>query len=452
MAANVDVTRLIDEQRISRFQIMVAGLCGAVVFMDGFDAQAIGYVAPTLSAAWKLPKGALGPVFGAGLFGLMLGALILGPVADRIGRKPVIVVSVLWFGICTLLTVTADSLNSLLVWRLLTGLGLGGAMPNAIALTSEYSPQRSRATMVMVMFMGFSLGSAIGGLIAAQFISKYGWTAVFWLGGLAPILLVPVLWFVLPESVRLLALRGGQDQRIRRFLSRINPDLSLKGAHFVISEEHPRGFTVKHLFTEGRAPATLLFWVMFFMNLLDIYFLAAWLPTVINNAGLSIELAVITSTMLQVGGTIGVLVLSRFLDRGNPYLVLGATYFCAAIFIAAIGSGGSSIALLIPAVFAAGFCVVGAQTGSNALVSIFYPTFIRSTGVGWALGIGRIGSIIGPVLGGFMLSAEWHIPTIFLVGAIPVLIASCAVMVLSRLGSSKRHLRERALGRTIVSH
>jgi AAHS family 4-hydroxybenzoate transporter-like MFS transporter len=452
MVANVDVTKLIDEQRISRFQIMVAGLCGAVVFMDGFDAQAIGYVAPTLSAAWKLPKGALGPVFGAGLFGLMLGALILGPVADRIGRKPVIVVSVLWFGICTLLTVSADSLDSLLVWRLLTGFGLGGAMPNAIALTSEYSPQRSRATMVMVMFMGFSLGSAIGGLIAAQFISKYGWTAVFWLGGIVPILLVPVLWFVLPESVRLLALRGGQDQRIRRFLGRINPALRLEEAHFVISEEHPRGFTVKHLFTEGRASATLLFWVMFFMNLLDIYFLAAWLPTVINNAGLSIELAVITSTMLQVGGTIGVLVLSRFLDRGNPYFVLGATYFSAAIFIAAIGSGGSSIALLIPAVFAAGFCVVGAQTGSNALVSIFYPTFIRSTGVGWALGIGRIGSIIGPVLGGFMLSAEWHIPTIFVVGAIPVLIASCAVMVLGRLGSSKRHLRERALGRTIVSH
>ena len=429
--AEVDVTRLIDQQKISRFQIMVAGLCAAVVFMDGFDAQAIGYVAPTLSAAWKLQKGALGPVFGAGLFGLMLGALILGPVADRVGRKPVIVVSVLWFGICTLLTVTADSLNSLLVWRFLTGLGLGGAMPNAIALTSEYSPQRSRATMVMVMFMGFSLGSAIGGLIAAQFISKYGWTAVFWLGGIVPIVLTPVLLFVLPESVRLLALRGTEDQRIRGFLARINPDLRLEQAHFVISEEHPRGFTVKHLFTEGRAPATILFWIMFFMNLLDIYFLAAWLPTVINNAGLSVELAVLTSTMLQVGGTIGVLVLSRFLDRRNPYFVLGATYFCAAIFIAAIGSGGASIALLIPAIFAAGFCVVGAQTGSNALVSIFYPTFIRSTGVGWALGIGRIGSIIGPVLGGFML---------------------CAVLILGQLASSKRHLEERALGATVISH
>jgi len=450
--AEVDVTRLIDQQKISRFQIMVAGLCAAVVFMDGFDAQAIGYVAPTLSAAWKLQKGALGPVFGAGLFGLMLGALILGPVADRVGRKPVIVVSVLWFGICTLLTVTADSLNSLLVWRFLTGLGLGGAMPNAIALTSEYSPQRSRATMVMVMFMGFSLGSAIGGLIAAQFISKYGWTAVFWLGGIVPIVLTPVLLFVLPESVRLLALRGTEDQRIRGFLARINPDLRLEQAHFVISEEHPRGFTVKHLFTEGRAPATILFWIMFFMNLLDIYFLAAWLPTVINNAGLSVELAVLTSTMLQVGGTIGVLVLSRFLDRRNPYFVLGATYFCAAIFIAAIGSGGASIALLIPAIFAAGFCVVGAQTGSNALVSIFYPTFIRSTGVGWALGIGRIGSIIGPVLGGFMLSAEWHIPTIFFAGAVPVLIATCAVLILGQLASSKRHLEERALGATVISH
>src|SRR5947209_18498656 len=231
MATDVDITRLIDQQKISRFQILVAVLCAAVVFMDGFDAQAIGYVAPSLSAAWRLPKGALGPVFGAGLFGLMLGALIFGPVADRIGRKPVIIASVLWFGVCTLMTVTADSLNSLLVWRLLTGLGLGGAMPNSIALTSEYSPQRSRATMVMLMFIGFSLGSAIGGLIAAQFISKYGWTAVFWLGGIVPIVLTAVLLFVLPESVRLLALRGTEDQRIRGFLARINPDLRLEQAH-----------------------------------------------------------------------------------------------------------------------------------------------------------------------------------------------------------------------------
>jgi MFS transporter, AAHS family, 4-hydroxybenzoate transporter len=446
MTGDVDVTKLIDQQKISRFQILVALLCAAVVFMDGFDAQAIGYVGPSLSAAWKLPKGALGPVFGAGLFGLMLGALIFGPVADRIGRKPVIILSVLWFGIATLLTVTATSLDSLFWWRLLTGLGLGGAMPNAIALTSEYSPQRSRATMVMLMFIGFSLGSALGGLIAAQFISKYGWASVFWLGGIVPIVLAPVLYIVLPESIRLLALRGSEDQRIRRFMARINPDLNLAQAHFVISEEHPRGFTVKHLFGEGRSVATVLFWIMFFMNLLDLYFLANWLPTVINAAGLSVELAVITTSLLQVGGVVGVLVMARLMDRGNPYLVLGGAFFFAAVLIASIGSAGNTIALLIPAVFATGFCVVGAQIGSNAVAATFYPTAIRSTGVGWALGIGRIGSIVGPVLGGLMLSAGWHTPTIFLIGALPVLIASGAVLAMSQLPSSKRYLEQRAIG------
>ncbi|GAC1330927.1 MAG: aromatic acid/H+ symport family MFS transporter [Beijerinckiaceae bacterium] len=452
MTSDVDVTRLIDQQKTSRFQITVAALCAAVVFMDGFDAQAIGYVAPSLSKAWALKAGALGPVFGAGLFGLMLGALILGPVADRIGRKPVIVASVLAFGICTLLTVTADSLNSLLVWRLLTGLGLGGAMPNAIALTSEYSSQRSRATMVMLMFIGFSLGSAVGGVVAAQFISKYGWTSVFWLGGIVPIVLTPVLFVVLPESIRLLALRGGEDQRIRGLLTRINPDLPLEQAHFVISEEHPRGFTVKHLFTEGRAVVTVLFWIMFFTNLLDLYFLANWLPTVIHNVGVSVELAVITTSLLQVGGVVGTLVLARLMDRRNPYIILGATYFSAAILIACIGLAGSSIVLLIPAVFAAGFCVVGAQIGSNALAATFYPTFIRSTGVGWALGIGRIGSIVGPVLGGLMLKSEWQIPTIFFIGALPVLIASCAVLAMSRLALSRQHVPAGAAGASAIGH
>jgi AAHS family 4-hydroxybenzoate transporter-like MFS transporter len=302
------------------------------------------------------------------------------------------------------------------------------------------------------MFIGFSLGSAIGGLIAAQFISKYGWTSVFWLGGLVPIALAPVLYFILPESIRLLALRGSEDNRIRALMARINPDLRLGEAHFVISEEHPRGFTVMHLFTEGRARATILFWIIFFMNLLDLYFLANWLPTVINNAGLSVELAVITTSLLQVGGAVGVLVMARLMDRGNPYLVLGCAFFFAAILIASIGSAGSTVTLLIPAVFATGFCVVGAQIGSNALAATFYPTFIRSTGVGWALGIGRIGSIVGPVLGGLMLSAEWHTPTIFLIGAIPVLIASCAVIVMSQLPSSKRHLEERAIGAAAAGH
>ena len=193
----IDVPALIDRQKIGGFQVLVAALCAAVVFMDGFDAQAIGYVAPSISKAWSLKPGALGPVFGAGLFGLMLGALVCGPLADRIGRKAVIVGCTLSFGICALLTATADSLTSLLVWRFLTGFGLGGAMPNAIALTSEYSPQRSRATMIMVMFCGFSIGSALGGVLAAKLIPAFGWSAVFLVGGAVPIAFAPVLWLVL---------------------------------------------------------------------------------------------------------------------------------------------------------------------------------------------------------------------------------------------------------------
>jgi MFS transporter, AAHS family, 4-hydroxybenzoate transporter len=423
----IDVPALIDRQKIGRFQVLVAALCAAVVFMDGFDAQAIGYVAPSISKAWGLKPGVLGPVFGAGLFGLMLGALIFGPVADRIGRRSVIVACTLFFGICTLLTVTADSLTSLLAWRFLTGLGLGGAMPNAIALTSEYSPHRSRATMIMVMFCGFSVGSALGGVLAAKLIPAFGWTAVFWLGGAVPIAFAPVLWLVLPESIRLLALKGNDDRRVAALLSRMNPLLVFDtAARFTVHEERPPGFPVAHLFKETRAPATLLLWIMFFMNLLDLYFLANWLPTVINNAGIALELAVVATALLQVGGVVGTLVLGRLIDRFSPYHVLSVAYLLAGVFIACLGSAGASVGLIMALVFCAGFCVVGAQIGANALAATFYPTFIRSTGVGWALGIGRIGSIIGPVVGGILLSLKWDTADIFFVGAIPVLIAAAA--------------------------
>ncbi len=445
-APQVNVPALIDAQKIGTFQIRVAVLCAAVVFMDGFDAQAIGYVAPTLSKAWSLKPGELGPVFAAGLFGLMLGALAFSPLADRIGRKPVIIFCTLWFGVASLLTVTAESTTSLLVWRFVTGLGLGGAMPNPIALTCEYAPQRSRATMIMVMFIGFSLGSAVGGAIAAQLVPSYGWQSVFWLGGIFPLLLAPVLIFWLPESIRLLALKGTRNEYVARLIRAINPALRFApGTRFIAPEEHPEGFPVEHLFTEGRALATVLIWVMFFTNLLVIYFCATWLPTVINNTGVSVRLAVIATALFQVGGIVGTLVLAVLIERFGPYRVLAGAYFAAAILIAAIGQAGSTIELVIPAVFGAGFCVVGAQIGANALTATFYPTFIRSTGVGWALGIGRVGSIIGPLLGGMMLSLQWHIPTIFFAGAVPVLIAGCAVLAMGRLPKIAKHQGPSAL-------
>src|SRR6267143_914710 len=231
----VDVAEFIDRQPVGGFQIRLLLTCAAVLFLDGFDTQAIGYVAPALAKEWGLTKGALGPVFSAGLFGLMIGALIFGPLADRVGRKKIIIFSTLAFGLGTFATAFVSDVNTLLVIRFLTGLGLGGAMPNAVAMTSEFNPRRRRATMVMIMFCGFSVGAALGGFLAAALIPQFGWRSVFVVGGVAPLLLVPILALRLPESVRFLALTGRANERVAQLLTFISPKAAFAPAtRFVI--------------------------------------------------------------------------------------------------------------------------------------------------------------------------------------------------------------------------
>lgn len=434
--APVDVVEFIDRQPIGGFQVRLLLTCAAVLFLDGFDTQAIGYVAPALAREWGLTKAALGPVFSAGLFGLMIGALLFGPLADRVGRRKIIILSTLAFGLGALATAFVQDLNALLVARFLTGLGLGGAMPNTVAMTSEFNPQRRRATMVMIMFCGFSIGAALGGLLAAGLIPKFGWRSVFIVGGIAPLTMVPILVRELPESVRFLALSGRAPERVADLLRRVCPTaVFVRGTTFAVHEAELPGLPLLHLFCQKRTAATLLIWVVFFMSLLDIYFLANWLPTVLSDLGASVPEAVAIGSMLQVGGVVGTFALGSIIDRFS-FRALALVYFAAVFAVGAIGQLGNSAMLVSLAIFAAGFCIIGGQIAANALAAAFYPTAVRATGVGWALGIGRVGSIVGPLIGGVLLAAKWTAASVFAAAAGAALCAALAAFLLSRLVSS----------------
>lgn len=420
---SIDLATYIDEQPVGRPQIIVLVLCGAVLFFDGFDTQAIGYVAPAISADWDLAPGALGPVFSAGLLGLMAGALALGPLADRIGRRRIVLGSLVAFAVLSLATAFASGITSLLVLRFLTGLGLGGAMPNLIALASEVSPRRRRATMVMAIFGGFSLGAAIG------------WESVFVLGGVLPLLVVPVVLRALPESPRAFALSGRPDA-VLPLLCRLFGDAAPAASTRVeVHEPAPPELPVLHLFRERRGVVTLLLWVVFFMSLLDLYFMANWLPSLFEELDTSVS-PVLLGSLLQVGGLFGVLLLGRVIDRYG-FHALAVTYVVAAVAIAAVGQTAESVLLAASTIFVAGFCIVGAQISSNALAATFYPTAIRSTGVGWALGIGRVGSIVGPFVGGVLIAARWRTDEVFLLAAVPALVAAAGALALGRLAGSR---------------
>lgn len=432
-AKTIDVTEIIEQARFGRLQLLILVLCAWIAMLDGFDTQAIAYVAPVIAEQWGIAMAGFGPIFGAGLAGLTVGAFVLSPAADRFGRKNVILLSVLLFGIFALATARATTLNELLVYRFLTGLGLGGAMPNIIALTSEYAPKRMRAMLIAIMFCGFPLGSTIGGVISAPLIGSFGWHAVFVVGGMLPLLTLTALFIWLPESIRFLLTRGVTDERITNLLARLDPTVSPTTANcYVMPSSQAAGFPVAKLFAEGRASMTLCLWIAFFMNLLVMYFLVNWMPSLLRASGLPLNIAILSTAVLNAGGVVGAIVLGRFVDRLDPYLVLGGAYSASALFIAGIAFGSANVWTLMIATFLAGFGVVGAQIGMNALAANLYPTEFRSTGVGWALGVGRIGSILGPVAGGMLLGFGWTAQSVVLTAAVPALLAGLAVIALRK--------------------
>lgn len=430
----VTIDEIISSSKLSLYQISVLVLCFIIVAIDGFDTASIGYIAPALRQEWALSPAQLGPAFGAGLFGLMIGAFLMGPLADRIGRKKSILISMFVFGVGTLISAYSTSLQMLTVMRFLIGIGLGGAMPICIALTSEFSPQKQRVLLVTLSFCGFTAGFALGGELSAQIIASYGWRGVLILGGIAPLVLIPFLWRLLPESVRYLAVHPEKAASLHKVIERIVGDKrwsehTILAGDAVGKQKSP----VSQLFVGGFAKRTLLIWVAYFCSLFVFYLLSSWLPTIMKDAGYSIPTAARIGAMVPLGGTIGAIVLARMMDKFNPCAVLSGSYFLSGIALISLGYVIHSSGWLAFVAFWIGFGVVGAQTGMNAFVAGIYPTAARATGIAWALAVGRIGSIIGSVIGGTLMMTLGNPQSLFQVIAAPTALAAVALFVVNSL-------------------
>lgn len=440
-AKSLTLLSIPDQERMSSLQLLTLVLGFLIVAADGFDVAAVGYVAPLLIREWSLTPAQLGPIFGAGLLGLCIGSFVFGPLADRIGRKRVILFSLLLFAICSFACASAPSAPSLIFLRFVTGLGLGGALPTMITLASEFSPGRNKSLLVTLMLIGFPLGLALGGLVAAHLIPSFGWQGVFIFGGVFPLCLVPIALIFLPESLKFMAGKTRFAAEAKRVIHRLSGNdaalfesLSLQ---FASPEDRRQDEVqkspVRILFSKHYQVGTLLLWLSFFCTLWVYYQLSSWLPTVITQAGIDVSRAAIVAMMLPLGGVLGAVLNAFLMDRLNPFLVLMGSYLIAAICISLIGFAIHEAVWVYVTTFMAGFGLIGAQTGINVLSSTFYTTAARATGVSWALAVGRIGSIFGAMTGGWLLASLHSVSLAFIIFAVPTVIAGCAMFLNGRL-------------------
>lgn len=424
----LDIAALVDSRPLTAFQIRTLVLIGCLVLMDGLDVQAIGFVAPALLRSWSLEPAALGPIFGAGLLGMLAGSMSLSVLADRIGRRPVLIGATFFFALCVLATAATRSVPQMVALRFLTGVGIGGVMGNAVTLASEYCPAARRASLLMAISCGFTAGAMLGGLLAAVLIPRAGWQSVFIAGGLLPLGIAFLLIRELPESLQLLLVRGAERRHIEHWLKRLAPGVAIDpNTTFVCPQITTGRGSVLDLFREGRGVQSLLLWAVSFANLLNLFFLANWLPLLATRMGFGNSLGVLIGTTLQAGGMVGALILGPLIDRLGYYRVLTPAFLMGAAMIAAIGRPDLPIAIVCAVVLLAGVSIVGGQPGINALAASLYPTRLRATGVGWCLGIGRAGSIVGPVIAAQLIARHWSSEQLFLVAAVPAALSSLVI-------------------------
>ena len=427
----LDVQSFINAQPLSAYQWRIVLLCFLIVFLDGLDTAAMGFIAPALTQDWGIDRASLGPVMSAALIGMVFGALGSGPMADRFGRKLVLVVAVFLFGLFSLISAFSANLEQLLVLRFLTGLGLGAAMPNATTLLSEYTPERFKSLLVTSMFCGFNLGMASGGFVSAKMIPAFGWHSLLLLGGLLPLLLAVVLLAWLPESARFLVVRNKGDDKVRKVLAPIAPAEVAVASGFSVPEQQTvqSRNVFRVIFSGTYSAGTLLLWLTYFMGLVIVYLLTSWLPTLMRDSGASMEQAAFIGALFQFGGVLSAVGVGWAMDRFNPHKVIGIFYLLAGVFAYCVGQSLGEVTLLATLVLLAGMCVNGAQSAMPSLAARFYPTQGRATGVSWMLGIGRFGAILGAWIGATLLGLGWNFEQVLTALVVPAAIATTAVVI-----------------------
>lgn len=427
----------LENQRIGGLQIRVAVLCTLIQICDGYDINSVSWAVPSLIDIWHLPPPAFTTAFLWSSIGILVGALSAGPIGDRVGRKPLLVVSLLIFGLASLSSAFVPSLLTLTVLRFFTGLGIGGAFPGAASLAGDYAPHRRRALLIMASFTGAPVGGFVGGQIVAVLLAHFGWPVIFILGGLFPLVLVPVLLIWLPESPRFLATKTNLSPRQADLLRRL--DVVPGQAHYV---DVARGNPVKMLFGRGYALQTLLLWIVFFCSLLNLFLFGYWMPTVFKLIGMTPAQAVFASSLRDCGAIFAVLYLGWAIDHVGPERSLALHYAVGAVFIAMIALVALPYAALLAMTFLAGMTIIGSQTGANATCGKLYPARMRTSGLGWALGIGRLGGIVAPILGGYLLSLGLPPTRIFLSACGFAIVAAAATALLHFRGSRVQALWE----------
>ena len=434
----IDVHKLSDEAKFNGFHGLVLFWCALIIVFDGYDLAVAGIALPSIMKEMGVSATNAGFMVSSALFGMMFGAIFLGTIADKIGRRWAIAICIVLFSVFTAAAGFTHDPVTFSAMRFLAGLGIGGVMPNVVAQMTEYSPRRIRTTLTTLMFSGYSVGGMLAALLGKGLIEAYGWSSVFMAAGV-PVLLIPFILKSMPESMPFLIKENRLDE-LKKIVTRMEPSYAAHaGDRFALpNEDRADSAPIHHLFHEGRGFSTVMFWIAFFMCLFMVYALSSWLTKLMASAGYSLGSALTFVLVLNFGAMFGAIGGGWLADRFHIKYVLVGMYALAAVSITLLGYKVSTDVLFL-LVGLAGASTIGTQIVTYAYVGQFYPMAVRSTGIGWASGVGRSWAILAPIVIGTLVGMALPLQQNFMAIAIPAVIATIAISLINHQRSASAH-------------